>query len=119
MGDLLNHVMTWVHIYAFKVLSLGLLWHGFHDAIREGDGDRILQYWKFLLVLFKLTNHYNYAKEAVNLLLQYNYVFSEREKAQLLYSRCVNTRGRPGVNIPCDLHMNIYIEESNQLWVLT
>ncbi len=94
-----------VHLYAVEVLSLGLLWHGFHDAIREGDGDRILRYWKFMLVIFKSTNHRNYAKEAVNLLLQYNYTFSEREKAQLLYSRCVNTRGYPGANIPCDLFM--------------
>lgn len=56
-------------------------------------------------VIFKSTNHRNYAKEAVNLLLQYNYTFSEREKAQLLWSRCVNTRGYPGANIPCDLFM--------------
>jgi len=55
-------------------------------------------------VIFKSTNHRNYAKEAVNFLLQYNYTFSEREKAQLLWSRCVNT-GYPGANIPCDLFM--------------
>ena len=94
-----------VHLYAIELLSLGLLWHGFHDAIREGDGERILRYWKFMLVVFKSTNHRNYAKEAVNLLLQYHYTFSEREKAQLLWSRCVNTRGHPGANIPCDLFM--------------
>ena len=56
-----------VLLYASEVLSLGLLWFGFHDAIQEGDGDRILNYWKFLLVLFKSTNHPNYAKEVVNL----------------------------------------------------
>ena len=94
-----------VHLYAAELLSLGLLWHGFHDAIREGDGDRILRYWKFLLVVFNSTKHRNYAKEAVNLLLQYNYSLSEREKAQLLWSRCVNMRGYPGANIPCDLFM--------------
>ena len=94
-----------VYLYAIELLSLGLLWHGFHDAIREGDGERILRYWKFLLVLFKSTNHRNYAKEAVNLLFQYYYKFSERERAQLLWSRCINTRGYPGANIPCDLFM--------------
>lgn len=94
-----------VFTYASEVLSLGLIWHGFHDAIREGDGDRILRYWKFLLVLFKRTKHRNYAKEAVNLLVQYHYTMSERKRAQLLWSRCVNTRGVPGANIPCDLHM--------------
>ena len=92
-------------LYATEVLSLGLLWHGFHDAIQEADRDRILNYWKFLLVLFKSTNHPNYSKEAVNLLLQYYYKLSERQKTQLLWSRCVNTTGLPGGNVPCDLHM--------------
>ena len=69
-----------VQLYASVVLSLGLLWYGYHDASREG-----------LLVLFKSTNHPNYAKEAVNLLLQYYYKLSERQKAQLLWSRCINT----------------------------
>ena len=83
---------------------MGLLWHGFHDAVKEADRDIILNYWKFLLVLFKSTNHHNYSKEAVNLLLQYYYKLSERQKAQLLWSR-VNTKGLPGCNVPCDLHM--------------
>ena len=30
-----------VHFYAVELLSLSLIWHGFHDAIREGDGERI------------------------------------------------------------------------------
>lgn len=70
-----------VHRYANDFLSLALLWHGFHDSIKEGDGDRILRYWKFLLVVFKSTNHRNYAKEALNLLIQYFCTFSERQKA--------------------------------------
>lgn len=94
-----------VYLYACEALTLGLLWLGFYDAIREGDGDRILQYWRFLIIIFKSTNHPNYAKEAVILLYQYTYIFSERQKAQLLWSRCVNTKGLPGCNMPCDLFM--------------
>lgn len=94
-----------IYVYATELLSLGLIWHGFHDAIRDGDGDRILRYWKFFLIIFKCTNHRNYAKEALSLLIQWHYKFSERQKAQLLWSRCVNTRGCQGGNIPCDLHM--------------
>lgn len=73
-----------VQIYASELLSLSLIWHGFHDSIREGDGDRIIRYWKVLLIIFKASNHYNYAKEAVTLLLQCRYIFSERQVAQLL-----------------------------------
>ena len=104
-GDKEERCEDKVHVYAMELLSLGLLWHGFHDSIREGDGNRILRYWRFLLVLFKSSNNFNYAKEAVNLLLQYTYTLSERQKAQLLWSRCINTRGIDGANIACDLHM--------------
>lgn len=92
-----------VYVYATELLTLSILWHGFHDSIKEGDGERILRYWKILLIIFKVTRHYNYAKEAVNLLLQHH-LLSDRQKAQLLWSRCVNTRGVAGANIPGDLH---------------
>ena len=67
-----------VHLYATEVLTLGLIWHAFHDAIHEGDGDRIMRYWKYFLVLFKGTTRRNYAKEAVNILVQYHYSLSDR-----------------------------------------
>ena len=94
-----------VYLYATEVLSLGMIWHGYHDSTKEFDGDRLLMYWKVLAQLFKSTNHRNYAKDAVNLLYQYHYKMSERQKEQLMWSRCINTRGVPGANIPCDLHM--------------
>ena len=62
--------------------------------------------WKFLVAIFKSTNHRNYAKDAVNLLLQYrHYPIRETEREQLQWSRCVNTQGRQGKNISCDLFM--------------
>ena len=42
-----------LHLYAVELLTLSLLWYGFHDAVKEGDGERIVRYWKFLLVIFK------------------------------------------------------------------
>ena len=51
------------------------------------------------------SNKRNYAKEAVNLLLQYHYLCSDHQHEQLLWSRCINTRGYQGANIPGDLHM--------------
>lgn len=81
-----------------------LLWHGFHDAVKEGDGDRIVLYWKVLLPVFQQSGHYNYAKEAFMLLAQ-THMLSERKVMELKWSRTVNTTGRTGCNIPCDLHM--------------
>ena len=41
-----------VHNYSTSVLSIGCLYFEMRDAIREGDGDRALQCWKYLLPLF-------------------------------------------------------------------
>ena len=55
-----------VHLYAVELLILSLLWDGFHNAEKEGDGEQIIRYWKF--VIFKSSNHPYYAKEAIHLL---------------------------------------------------
>ena len=94
-----------IYLYAREVLTLCLLWQGYHDAISEGDGDRVMRYWRFLLLVFKNAGRKNYSLEALNLLVQDQYLLSPREKAQLRWSRFINTQGRQGCNIPCDLHM--------------
>ena len=94
-----------VHLYALQVLNLALLWHGFNDSIREGDGDRIMTYYKFILNVFKAGRCSNYCKEVVILLTQFHCLLSERQAAQLKWSRCVNTKGFHGCNVPCDLHL--------------
>lgn len=77
----------------------------FHDSICEGDGPYDIRCWKFLLLAFKASQRKNYAIEAFTLLAQYEPLFPERLSQQLLWSRFVNTQGKPGLNIPCDLHM--------------
>lgn len=94
-----------IRLYATEVLTLGLLWYSFCDAIKEGDGERVIQLWKFFLVAFKASGHRNYAKEAMTLLLQVKYKLSERKVSQFTWGRFINTHGRKGCNIPCDLHM--------------
>ena len=32
---------------AMELLTLALVCHGSYDSIKEGDGNRILRYWKF------------------------------------------------------------------------
>ena len=91
-----------VHLYASQLMTLLLFWHAFNDAVREGDGDRVLSYWKFLLVIFRAKGHRNYCKEAIVLLSQYHFLLSPRKAAQLKWSRFINTKGRRGGNISCD-----------------
>ena len=40
-----------VRAYAKEVISLGLLYKEFVDAIREGDGERIIRCWRYFLPL--------------------------------------------------------------------
>lgn len=47
----------------------------------------------------------NAAVEAFILLAQGKFLFSPHMALQLLWSRTINTQGRPGKNIPAELHM--------------
>lgn len=63
--------------YAKELLSFGLLYKELVDAVREGDGVRVL---RFMLLIFKATGRKNYCTEAFILLAQYQYLLSEREQ---------------------------------------
>ena len=79
LGSTASSCSDGVFVYACDVLSMGLLWMGFHDAIREGDGDRMMTYWKFLLPIFKVSGRRNYTIEALNIQLQRHFLLSERK----------------------------------------
>ena len=42
-----------VNNYAVDILTLRLLWHGFKDATKKGDGDRIILCYKLLLPIYR------------------------------------------------------------------
>ena len=88
-----------VREYAVQLLSIGLFYLEYRDAIKEGDGERVLRCWKFLLPLFFNSRRTNYSKEAILLLYQHQYLFTPRQAKQLLYSRLINTQGLKGKNI--------------------
>ena len=91
--------------YSREVMSLGLLFLEFKDAIREGDGDRVLFVWRYLLLLYKASRRKNYAIEALTLLSQCSFILPANLAEQVKWSRFVNFHGLPGHNISCDLHM--------------
>ena len=93
-----------VYDYTCEVLSLGLLYMNFKDSVREGDGDRVIAIWKYLMLIFKAMGHRNYAAEAFTLLSQYHLTLPPNLAEQLKWSRFVNVHGLPGHNISCDLH---------------
>ena len=93
-----------VHNYSTHLLSIGCLYFEMRDAIKEGDGERVLQCWRYLLPVFHNSGRKNYTIEAFHLLYQYHYGLPPRLAEQLKWNRFVNTQGRIGKNIPLDLH---------------
>ena len=91
--------------YAKEVMTMGLFYLEFQDAIREGDGHRVIRCWKYLFLWFRSTRHTKYAIEAMTLLTQYYYLFTPRLAEQFIWGRFVNSHGGLGRNIPADLHM--------------
>ena len=90
--------------YSRHLLTIGCLYLEYNDAIKEGDGMRVLQCWKYLLPIFQNSGRKNYTIEAFKLLYQYYYGLPPRQAQQLLWSRFINTQGIHGKNIPMELH---------------
>ena len=87
------------HDYAKNFLSIGLFYLNYKDAIKEGDGCRVLDCWRYLLPLFYNAGRKNYCFEAFNLLCQYQYDLPPLQAEQLKWSRFVNVHGVRGRNI--------------------
>lgn len=94
-----------VREYAIQLLSLGCFYLEMSDAIREGDGKRILRCWRYLLPIFWNSRRKNYSNEVLKMLYQHDYSLSPAHVAELLWGRCINVHGHRGKNIPADLHM--------------
>jgi L1 cell adhesion molecule like protein len=90
--------------YACEVVSLGLFYMNYKDAIREGDGNRVHLTWKYMLSIFMATSRKNYSVEAFHTLANYK-LLPPRQSHQLLWSRFINLHDNTSAcNIPCDLH---------------
>lgn len=62
-----------VYSYATQLLTLGCFYLEFRDAIKEGDGLRVLRCYKYMLPMFVSSGRKNYAIETLNFLLQHDF----------------------------------------------
>lgn len=100
--------------YSSAVLNDGLLLLELRDAVREGDGLRVVRCWKFMLLYWRYAGHTKYALEALRLLGAVNGTATLRTAEEITWCRFVNSRGGPGNNIPVDLfmeHLNRTLKE--------
>ena len=53
-----------IFMYSRNLLSLGCFYLEFSDAIRKGNGSRVLRCWRYLLPMFFSSGRRNYALES-------------------------------------------------------
>lgn len=96
--------------YSAALLSEGLFFMNFLDAVSEGDGQRIMRQYKYLMLLCKADDPHStkYALESLCQLLLVNGL-SQKESEIFVWNRTVNNHGGLGNNIPHDLD----VEHSN------
>ena len=70
--------------YSTQLLTIGCMYLEFRDAIKEGDGRRVLRCYRYLLPMFISSGRTNYAMESLNFLMQYDYLLSPRQAEELL-----------------------------------
>ncbi|CAL9685008.1 unnamed protein product [Knipowitschia caucasica] len=83
------------------------------DAVKEGDGERLMRLYQVALLFYKAYGHTQYAYSTLLLTLQLNVTLSPRMAHSLKWNRFWNGRGGQGKNIPLDLHlehMNNYLK---------
>lgn len=94
--------------YACVTLMHGLLLRNMDDAVHEGDGDRILRLYKFLLLQYKMGKHKNYSLAVFKLLCSVHALLSQRSAYQLVWNRTINERKGKGHRKSLDLRMENY-----------
>lgn len=91
--------------YATLRLSMGMLLRNFDDAVKEGDGDRIIRCWKFAMLIYKAYGHNKYALAALRLQASVMSMLTPRQAESLVWNRTVNNKGGAGCNISMDIRM--------------
>jgi len=97
-------------------LVFGLVIFEFNDAIKEGDGDRLHDLYKFVLLLYKANGKTKYSYVVFLYLVKIANILSERDAHCLKWNRFYNKYGTKGGNIPLDLRMEQLNKIVKTMW---
>ena len=90
--------------YQKGLLTFNLLLRSINDAIKEGDGERLFEFFRVALLYFKC--YYGRTKYAYSVIKSLFRIQMEPSAAFfLIWERFINTRGMRGCNISQDLHL--------------
>lgn len=96
--------------YQHAPLEYGMLFLNFCDAVSEGDGQRIIRFWKFFLLFLKNDGQRSckYALECLTIMCQIYALLSPNDAHRLIWNRSVKAKYGLGGNIPLDLALKHY-----------
>ena len=95
--------------YQCSFLEYGMLILNFFDAIKEGDGKRIVRCWKFQLPYLRNDpGSTKYALEALGMIFQVNVLLSSKHAHELIWNRTALLKSGSGHNIPLDLLLEFF-----------
>lgn len=102
--------------YNCALLTDGYLFFNFLDAIKEGDGDRLIRQYKYFMLHCKAdgTHSTKYALECLYQLFLVYALLTPRDSVRFVWNRSVNNHGKKACNIPLDEsteHSNNFIKQ--------
>lgn len=102
--------------YHRSKLVVGLTLFEFDDTIKEGDGERLYELYKFALLIFKANGKSKYSYVIFLYLVKLGGLLSEKEAHNLKWNRFYNKHGIKGGNIPLDLRMEHMNKDVKTMW---
>ena len=92
--------------YTCVRLALGVLLRNFDDAVKDGDGVRILRCWKIAMLIFRAHHHNKYALASFYLQAATQAILTPCQAHSLTWNRTVsNHGGKKTRNISLDLQL--------------
>ena len=102
-----------VQNYGLSLIELFIVLMQLNDTIHEGDGDRNVINWKYLLWVFKANNKLSkYAIEGMYFLTSVKCMLTHQVSERVIWGRGTNKKGKIGVNMPNDLEMEHTIKST-------
>lgn len=93
-----------VYNYNCALLTDCFLFFNFLDAIKEGDGARIMRQYKYIMLYCKAdgSGSTKYSLECLYQFFMVHALLSPRDSERFVWNRSVNNSGKKGANIPLD-----------------
>ena len=86
-------------------LQCGLLFYNLIDAIKEGDGNRLVRCYKLILLFEYKFHHTKYAFLLLHFFANIYAILPKHQAFIMIHNRFLNKKGTRGGNIPLDLHI--------------